>query len=200
MFDAMRNNAGALIALLFIVDFALVAAVFVLFRQLSLLRRNISILRRGADGTTILDKITGHTVQLEELYRKLDEQAAQKDYLTDVLAGTIQRVAVVRYDAFDDMGGKLSFSIAMLDENGDGVVVTSIYARDENRSYAKAIHQGSSTHVLSREEEEAVRRALKAKPPLIRTRKGRSSRLFDVQEAAGEGEASAREDDGSWVI
>ncbi|MDY6795649.1 MAG: DUF4446 family protein [Actinomycetota bacterium] len=200
MFDAMKDNAGALIAFLFIVDLLLVAAVFVLFRQLSLLRRNINILKRGADGSTLLDKVSGHTVQIEELYRKLDEQAAQKDYLTEVLAGSLQRVAVVRYDAFEDMGGKLSFSIAMMDENGDGVVITSIYARDENRSYAKAIRAGSSTHVLSREEEEAVHRALHAKPPLIRTRKGQTSRLFDIQQTEGEGEASAREDDGSWVM
>ena len=90
-----------------------------------------------------MDKVASQALQVEELYRLLDEQARQKDYLTDVLAGTIQRVAVVRYDAFDDMGGKLSYSATMLDENGDGVIFTSIYGRNENRTYAKAVRAGT---------------------------------------------------------
>jgi hypothetical protein len=98
------------------------------------------------------------------------------------------------------MGGRLSFSIALLDENGDGVVVTSIYGRNENRTYAKAIRAGSSTHVLSREETEALQKALSFKPPLIRARKGKGQRLFDIQAADEEGGASSREEDGSWVM
>ena len=53
------------------------------------------------------------------------------------LAGSLRHVAVVRYDAFGDMGGRLSFSAALLDENGDGVVISSIHARGESRTYAK---------------------------------------------------------------
>jgi len=200
MFDTLRDNAGALIAFLFIIDMILIAAVIVLYRQWSLLRKNISILKRGAEGETLLEKSATHTAAIEDLYRRIDEQIAQKDYLTEVLAGTVQRIAMIRFDAFEDMGGKLSYAIAMLDENGDGLVLTSIYGRNENRTYAKTIQRGTSAHVLSREENEAVNRALSVKPPLIRARKAGPPKPFDVKAAEGENDTSQREDDGSWVM
>jgi len=198
--DAIKDNAGILIALLFLVDVLLVAGIFVLFRQLSLMRRGVTILKRGVEGTSLLDKVATQALQIEDLFKLLDEQSKQKDYLTDVLAGTVQRVAVVRYDAFEDMGGKLSYSATMLDENGDGVIFTSIYGRNENRTYAKAVHAGAASHVLSSEESESLRRALSTKPPLIRSKKSRSPKPFDLQATPDEGGASSREEDGSWVI
>ncbi len=198
--DTLRDNAGMLIVLLFLIDLLLVAGIFVLFRQLSLMRRNVTILKRGAEGASLVEKVASQALQIEGLFRLLDEQAAQKDYLTDVLAGTIQRVAVVRFDAFEDMGGKLSYSVTMLDENGDGAIFTSIYGRNENRTYAKAVRAGQASHVLSREEGESLRRALNAKPPLIRSKKGRAPKPFDVQSAPEESGISSREEDGSWVI
>ncbi|NPV60371.1 MAG: DUF4446 family protein [Actinobacteria bacterium] len=197
--NAIKDNAGILITFLFLLDLVLLAAVFMLFRQLSLLRRNITILKRGAEGSSLVEKVASQALQIDEIFHQLDEHTAQKDYLTDVLAGALQRVAVVRFDAFDDMGGKLSYSVAMLDENGDGVIFTSIYGRNENRTYAKAVRAGRASHVLSQEEEEALRRALGVKPPLIRSRKGRGQAPFDVQ-ATDEGGVSTREEDGSWVM
>ena len=200
MFDALKDNAGALIAFLFIIDVLLIAAVIVLYRQWSLLRRNINVLKRGAEGETLLEKSAAHTAAIEDLYRRIDEQIAQKDYLTEVLAGTIQRIAMIRFDAFEDMGGKLSYAIALLDENGDGLVITSIYGRNENRTYAKTIQRGTSAHVLSREENEAVNRAMSVKPPLIRSRKAAPPTPFAIKAADGESETSQREDDGTWVM
>jgi len=200
MFDGLKNNAGVWIILLLIADCLLLAAVFVLFRQLSLLRRNVAILKRGADGTSLVEKVASQAMKIEDIYRILEEHAAQKDYLADVLAGSLQRVAVVRYDAFEDMGGKLSYSVAMLDENGDGVIFTSIYGRNENRTYAKAVKAGKASHVLSREEEEALRRALHTKPPMIRARRAQARRPFDIGAAEEEGGESRKEEDGSWVM
>jgi hypothetical protein len=200
MLDSLRDNAGVLIAFLFLVDLLLVAAVFILFRQLSFMRRSVTILKRGAEGESLMEKVAAQALQIGELYRLLDEQSAQKDYLTDVLAGALQRVAMVRFDAFEDMGGKLSYAIAMLDEEGNGIILTSIYGRNENRTYAKAILGGASSHELSREESEALRRALGAKPPMIRARKGRAPRPFDVQAAGTAGDLSSKEEDGSWVM
>ncbi len=98
------------------------------------------------------------------------------------------------------MGGKLSYSATMLDENGDGVIFTSIYGRNENRTYAKAVRAGAASHVLSSEESESLRRALSTKPPLITGQERRAPKPFDVQAAPDEGGASSREEDGSWVI
>jgi hypothetical protein len=200
MLEAFKNNSGLMITLLLLADLFLLAGVFVLFRQLSLLRRNVTILKRGVDGTSLLEKVASQAVQIQDIYRLLEQHAAEKDYLAEVLAGSLQRVAVVRFDAFDDMGGKLSYSVAMLDENGDGVIFTSIYGRNENRTYAKAVKNGKASHVLSREEEEALRRALTVKPPMIRARKGGPGRLFDLESAEQAGGESRREEDGSWVM
>ena len=72
----------------------------------------------------------------------------------------LQKFAIVRYDAFGDMGGQLSFSVALLDEHGDGVVITSINGRTETRSYAKPVRGMTSAHNLSDEEREAIASAV----------------------------------------
>ena len=73
----------------------------------------------------------------------------------------LRRVALVRYDAFDDVGGRLSFSCALLDERGSGIVFTSINGRQDTRVYAKPVQVGTSTYNLSLEEEEAIAQAMR---------------------------------------
>jgi hypothetical protein len=72
------------------------------------------------------------------------------------LGQALRHVAVVRYDAFGDMGGRLSFSAAVIDDHGDGLVFSSIHARGESRTYAKGIVGGSSEITLTPEEQEAL--------------------------------------------
>jgi hypothetical protein len=75
------------------------------------------------------------------------------------LAAALRHVSVVRYDAFGDMGGRFSFSAALLDDSGDGLVITSIHARSETRTYLKGLAAGDSDITLSPEELQAVRLA-----------------------------------------
>lgn len=77
--------------------------------------------------------------------------------------GALRHLAVVRYDAFDEMGGRLSWSLALLDDGGDGVVLTSIRGRNEARTYAKSVAGWSSDQELSPEETEAVAHARMAR-------------------------------------
>ena len=77
-----------------------------------------------------------------------------------LIEGAVRRVGLVRYDAFEDVGGRLSFSCALLDDHGSGVVMTSINGRADTRVYAKPITEGQSEYNLSLEEEEAIRQAL----------------------------------------
>lgn len=72
------------------------------------------------------------------------------------LEQSLQHVAVVRYDAFGDMGGRMSFSAAIVDDRGDGMVLSSIHARSESRTYAKGIVSGKSDVTLSPEERHAL--------------------------------------------
>jgi hypothetical protein len=71
----------------------------------------------------------------------------------------LKHLAVVRYDAFGDMGGHLSWSLALLDDHGDGAVLTSIHGRNEARAYAKSITGWSCEQPLSPEEQEALAQA-----------------------------------------
>ena len=74
-------------------------------------------------------------------------------------ADALRHLAVVRYDAFGDMGGHLSWSLALLDDGGNGVVLTSIHGLSEARTYAKNIASWSCDQAMSPEEEEAVKYA-----------------------------------------
>jgi hypothetical protein len=73
--------------------------------------------------------------------------------------GALRHLAVVRYDAFGDMGGRLSWSMALVDEGGNGMVLTSIHGRSDARTYAKDLTAWAGTSPLSPEEEEAVTQA-----------------------------------------
>jgi hypothetical protein len=72
------------------------------------------------------------------------------------IAQALRHVAVVRYDAFGDMGGRLSFSAAVVDDRGDGLVFSSIHARGESRTYAKGVVGGESDATLTPEEQQAL--------------------------------------------
>ncbi|MFQ3611404.1 MAG: DUF4446 family protein, partial [Fimbriimonadales bacterium] len=71
----------------------------------------------------------------------------------------LQRVGMVRYDAFPDIGGHQSFALAVMDEHGDGVVLSGIHSRQEMRVYAKPLQSHSSPIGLSEEEKQAIREA-----------------------------------------
>ena len=73
------------------------------------------------------------------------------------VSDALRHLSVVRYDAFGDMGGALSWSLALLDDGGNGVVLTSIHGRSEARTYAKGVSAWTCDQQLSPEEEEAIR-------------------------------------------
>ncbi len=74
---------------------------------------------------------------------------------------TIQKIGLVRFNPFSEIGGDQSFSIALLDGNDDGLVITSFYTREGNRVYGKPIKQGNSQYALSKEENKAIEIAKK---------------------------------------
>jgi hypothetical protein len=124
------------------------------------LRRGFAALD-GEGKDTVLDAVRRSVEDTRALRTELaaarDEIAAARRDLTDAL----RHVAVVRYDAFGDMGGRLSFTAAMLDDAGDGLVITSIHGRSEARTYAKGVKGGSSEQTLSPEEQQAIELALR---------------------------------------
>ena len=152
-------------------------------RTLARLRRSVALLSRGTSGReTILDAAEKHMAASEAVRRDIlelqrDLTAAHQGMQTELaterteLARTVQqlgetvstvlrRVALVRYDAFDDLSGRLSFSLAILDDHGNGITLTSIASPSDTRFYAKSLTGGVGEHALSPEEEQAVRAAL----------------------------------------
>jgi uncharacterized protein DUF4446 len=105
----------------------------------------------------VLDGQSRKIDRLEQAVRTLNKTDRKQQSLID---GSVRHVALLRYDAFEDVGGRLSFSCAMLDDQGSGVILTSINGRQETRVYAKPIADGRSSYNLSSEEEEAIRQAL----------------------------------------
>ena len=119
------------------------AAVAVGFAVIALRRLGASKRRVGADALP------------EDVHGLRQEVAALRAEARDAL----RHLAVVRYDAFGDMGGHLSWSLALLDDGGHGVVLTSIHGRSEARTYAKNISSWTCEQQLSPEEEEAIANA-----------------------------------------
>jgi hypothetical protein len=110
-------------------------------------------------GDDAVGALLGKIDRLEQAVRALNATDNRQQVQIE---GSVRRVGVMRYDAFEDVGGRLSFSCALLDEHGTGVVLTSINGRQETRVYAKPVTVGRSTYNLSREEEEAIRQAMHA--------------------------------------
>lgn len=142
---------GALVAL-----GALLAAVGVLALRVRALARRVAA--SGGD-PRVLDRLSAAERELGAAARRLEQLGGRVDRLDDQAAHCLQRVGVVRYDAFKDMGGHLSFSVALLDARRDGVVVSVLNDRDGARVYAKPVADGRSTFVLSEEEQRAISEA-----------------------------------------
>ena len=96
---------------------------------------------------------------LEKVEKDLKTASQDLENLKERNQSNLQKVAMVRYNPFAEVGGNQSFSIALLDGNNDGVVLTSHYGREFHRVYAKPVKGGSSEYSLSKEEKEAIARA-----------------------------------------
>jgi uncharacterized protein DUF4446 len=118
-------------------------------------------------GDEAVGTLLGRIERIEQAVRTLNGTDRTQQYQIE---GSIRRVALLRYDAFEDVGGRLSFSCAMLDEHGTGVVITSINGRQETRVYAKPVTARTSTYNLSAEEEEAIRQAMAETPQAAEAR------------------------------
>ena len=116
--------------------------------------------RQAAARDALTSAVEGQGRALDQIEGAVRHLAGETRRLSALLRGAVQHVAVVRFDAFEDMGGRLSFSAALLDGEGDGVVITSINGRQDTRVYAKPVRGGTSPHNLSDEEEIAIRDAL----------------------------------------
>ena len=127
------------------------------------LKKRYNAFMMGKNGTSLEDNLVKRVSQIENLitYNKENQENIAKIF--EAQKYTFQKVGMVKYDAFNEMGGKLSFSLALLNQQNDGFIINAMHSREGCYTYIKEIIKGNSIIVLSEEEREALDMALEIK-------------------------------------
>ena len=134
----------------------------VLAVRIGRLHRAYNALVSGDEKASFVETVRRQAAAVEAVRTDVDLLRSDLSAARVDLSDALRHVAVVRYDAFGDMGGRMSFSAALLDDAGDGLVLTSINGRSETRTYAKGVKGGASDHTMSPEEQQAIAYATRA--------------------------------------
>jgi Protein of unknown function (DUF4446) len=142
-----------------------IAAVAVLiaiaaYSKLATILRAQELLLGGEGKTDMVEFAVSLQGRVDDLHRAVDELAAALSRVDRRIDSSLSRTALIRYDAYEDTGGHQSASLAMLDSERSGVVVTAIQGRDYARVYVKQLDRGRTPIALSPEEQQAVERAM----------------------------------------
>ena len=111
---------------------------------------------QGAEGKSIEEMMLARIREIEELKQSVGDLQNQQRLLSLDGMKHLQRLGLIRFNAFDNTGSDLSFSLAMTDAERNGFVLSGIYGREESRVYAKPIVAGESTYMLTKEEKQAL--------------------------------------------
>ena len=120
-------------------------------------------MKKLGDGKDIQEDLENYMYRVERVEKQNAEIANFIKNLDDNVSECIQKIGIVRYNAFKDTGSDLSFALALLDENNNGVVLNGIYSREMSNIYAKPVENGKSKYTISEEEKEAIEKAIDSK-------------------------------------
>ena len=148
------GGMGIVIILLFII-------ILILFKSCNRLENKYRRLMRGSSGKNIEELVTSRLEMIDEANKNCEKALEQNKVLEEKMKECVQKVAIMRYKAFENVGSDLSFSIAILDGHNDGVLLTGIYGREESTTYAKPVDKGISRYDLSEEEITVLNEAIK---------------------------------------
>ena len=148
----------------FLLTFAIMAAVMLLLFILLIvnivksgrLRKKYDAFMMGKNAESLEDTLIKRIQQVDELLEFESENRENIQKISNSLNYTFQKVGMVKYDAFHEMGGKLSFSLALLDQKNDGFIINAMHTREGCYTYIKEIVSGNSIIVLADEEKEAL--------------------------------------------
>lgn len=126
----------------------------------SRLRASYTSFMKGKDGKTLEDSIFDRFDELDELTKMNLKNRQEIKTLKNDLMDTLQKIGILRYDAFNEMGGNLSFAVTLLDGNNNGYIINSMHSREGCYNYIKEIVKGESYIELSEEEAESLERAI----------------------------------------
>ena len=187
--------AGFVVFLLILVVIVLLVAVVSMNMKMNRLQRRYNLFMKGSDGQSVEKAMTS---RLREIGKLRSRQEKSREDLIDLqhqYNSMLCKYGIVKYDAFEDVGGKMSFALAMLDQNNTGFVLNAIHSRDNCYLYLKDVVKGTSYIMLSDEEIEALRRASRfgeAEAAAASTRRKKRDEERARKEAAEEAKAEKR--------
>ena len=157
----MADHLFYLMAGMFALILILLVITGSLWFRLSSLRKRYREALAGTDGRNLERMLVDYideTKKVSDDNRRIEEEQQRMDAL---LQRAVTRMGIVRFSAFDGMGSDLSYAVALLDSHDNGVVLSSIFGRDESRCYAKPVEGGHSSYTLTQEEKEALKDAMR---------------------------------------
>lgn len=156
----MANNMPFLVIALIILILIFLGMVIHLTMRLNYMQKRYKKMMTGVDGANLERVLMGHIDEVKRVVEENMRLDAEEKRLDTVLQTAITRVGVVRFRAFEDMGSDLSYAVALLDSHNDGVVLSSIFGREDSRSYVKPIENGTSSYTMTEEEQQALKEAM----------------------------------------
>lgn len=142
----------------------LIIVLFVLYVNVTLkynrLKSSYNTFMKGKDGKTLEDSMKERVEEIESILKVTKQNRMEIKEINKKLDRNYQKVGIVKYDAFNEMGGKLSFVLAMLDGNNSGWVINAMHSREGCYTYVKEILKGESYVELAEEEAEALDKAI----------------------------------------
>lgn len=160
LFLSQVTNGPILLLAVAALNLILLLIIVIQYVRIGRIRKSMNRLLTGTSGANLEEGMHRILDQLDDVKKMQRDQQFHINRLSQRVASQCSNVAVVRYNAFGEMGSDFSFSIAIVDDAKNGVVITSIFGREDSRVYAKPLTAGVSTYPLSEEEQAAIRKAI----------------------------------------
>ncbi len=149
-----------LILISVIICILLIGFIILIVKLSSINKKYKTFMNKLGNGKNIEEDLENYMYRVERVEKQNMEMKNLVDSIDKNLESCIQKIGMVRYNAFKDTGSDLSFALAMLDENNNGIVLNGIYSREMSNIYAKPVENGKSKYTISEEEKEAIQRAI----------------------------------------
>ena len=160
IFENLGIDSGIIIIILLILTIFLLVRNISMNMRLSRLERKYKTFMKGSDAQSLEKVFVRKFAQIDKLYDAKEEHDHDLLFIKKNLDKMFNKYGVEKYDAFDDVGGKLSFALALLDKENTGLILNAVHSRDNCFLYMKEIVKGESYVMLSQEEVEALRKAV----------------------------------------
>lgn len=158
--DTLFLIMGIVICVLSVASIVILVLLIVTMVRLKKMRRNYRIFMNGKTAENLEDAMLDHFAKIKELVEITDKHTEQIAKINEEMQTVYTKLGVVKYDAFNEMGGKLSFALAMLDNSNNGYIINAMHSREGCYTYVKEIIKGESFITLGDEEKQALSQAM----------------------------------------